>query len=115
MRAKLISFQSNDVSNWGTWQPEDPANVTHWFSVEIGDEDSAGSERFQVLVATRQAIRERPNKHEPFKGLCLEPFDPGAVERLLREHVSRICGERWHDIVEQLRKTMSWEYEGMAP
>ncbi|MGE5611819.1 MAG: Imm8 family immunity protein [Bacillota bacterium] len=97
--------------DWQTWVPDDPHNVSLDFVVHIGLEGEPGSEMFYTTVATRRAIKERPDKSTRFKGFMLDPFITAEVEPLLRQFVSSIKGELLDEIWTKLRERMGWEYD----
>ena len=58
MKAELKQFWSNDTNDWDDWQPADPTNEMHWFSVDVRANGEEGTEHFQVAIATRRAVAE---------------------------------------------------------
>ena len=111
MKAEVKLILSNDTTDEASWRASDPANHSHWFSVDIGPVGEDSCDIFQVCVATPLAIRDRRIKRPPFKGLVLDRFAMNSAKRLIRNHVASKSAPTWEGLVEQLRETMSWEYD----
>ena len=118
MRAELRAIDPNDHLGWDAFvaaeRPE-PWDDFGWFTLSIGPEGDPGTSYFQVLVSTPAAVSRAKGELGRFQGLIVDSFEPGVVETTLREYVSSLQGLTWQDLVEQLRRTMHWEYEGMGP
>jgi hypothetical protein len=116
MRAELRGIDPNDFFDWGAFvaaeRPE-PWDDFGWFTLSIGPEGDPGTELFQVLVATPAAVSRARGKSGRFRGIVVDSFEPEAVAAALHEHVSSVEGHSWRQMVEQLRRCMLWEYEGM--
>jgi hypothetical protein len=118
MRAQIKYISPNDYPDWEAFasseRPE-PWDDYGWFSLDIGDDESSGggTETFQVLVATPAAVRRAKANRGGFRGIIVDVFEPEAVEKALREHVSAITGRSWEEICDKLRRIMLWECEGM--
>jgi Immunity protein 8 len=117
MRAELHGIDPNDSLGWEafvTAELAEPWDHFAWFTLYIGPEGSPGADLFQVCVSTPSAVSRASGKRGKFRGLVVDSFEPEVIRQRLTELVSSTTGHTWEDIVEQLRLTMHWEYEGMG-
>ena len=77
----------------------------------VGLVGSPGADNFQVAVATPLGLRERRRK-DKFIGLVVERFEPEQVESAIRGFVTGCQAPTWAGVVELLRASMLWEYDG---
>ena len=115
MRAQILSLESNNHLDWESfarYQSPDPYDDFGWFRVTIGASDVDGGNDFQVCVATPRADG-RIKRSGSVPGILVDRFDADTVSKAVRERVESIEGS-WEQIVDQLRRFMRWEYEGMA-
>ncbi|WP_254507514.1 Imm8 family immunity protein [Anatilimnocola floriformis] len=119
MKAILHSIEPHTTR--GDWQSfVDNPSVDPWdahgsFTLRIGSEGSLGADLFDVNVSTSAAAGRARGKARYFRGILVEQFTAEVVERTLREYVEGLKGNDWQQILDQLRKVMHWEYEGMYP
>jgi hypothetical protein len=117
MRAELRHIDPNDYPGWDTFaaaEIPEPWDHSGWFMLEIGPEGDVGTEMFQVLVSTGAAVSRAKRGRRDFRVLIVDLFEPEIIAARLREHVAFITANSWDGLVEQLRRTMYWEYEGMG-
>ena len=117
MRAELQGIDPNDFLGWDEftqYEAADPYDDFAWFTLTIGVDGQDGGSNFQIVVATPKAVSRVRARQRSFSGIVIDRFDPEAVECAIREHVSSVSGQSWHQIIDQLRETMLWEYEGMG-
>jgi hypothetical protein len=93
----------------------DPWDDFGWFTLAIGPEGDPGSDWFQVLVTTPAAVSRAKGNAKAFQGIIVESFQPAVIIQTLQEYVASLKGLSWQELVDQLRQTMLWEYEGMGP
>jgi hypothetical protein len=86
-----------------------------WFTLSIGPEGDPGTDLFQVLVSTPAAASRARGDAKQFHGIIVESFEPTVIAQALREHVASVNGLSWQELVDQLRRKMHWESEGMGP
>src|SRR5262245_18708298 len=118
MRAELRAIEPNDYPGWDAFAVADrptPWDDFSWFTLWIAPEGDAGSDSFQVLIATPAAISRAKGNSGTFRGLIVESFEPSVIVQTLRDHIASVQARTWDDLVDQLRRTMLWEYEGMGP
>lgn len=116
MKAQLHDIAPNDHVNWASFAAHpsaDPWDDYGWFSLTIGPHDDPGTNYFQVLVATPAAAGRARGKDRFFRGILVETFEPAVIEQTLRTYVESLRACHWQELVDQLRKVMCWEYEGM--
>jgi Immunity protein 8 len=87
MEADLRAIEANDIPDWPNWSAVDASNELQWFTLTIGLPGDAGSDLFQVVVATPIGIRQRREKGK-FVGLVVDRFEPTVVETAIRDFVA---------------------------
>jgi hypothetical protein len=118
MRAELRAIEPNDYPGWDAFVAANrptPWDDFGWFTLSIAPEGDAGADYFQVLIATPAAVSRAKGKSGAFRGLVVNTFEPAVVAQTLRDQISSLQALTWQDLVDQLRRTMLWEYEGMGP
>lgn len=117
MRAQLRSIEPNDFycewERFAAAERVNPHDSYGWFTLSIGHEGGVGADLFQVLISTPAAASRARGPSRYFAGIIVESFEPNLILKTLRDYVSATSGESWQEIVDQLRLTMRWEYEGM--
>lgn len=116
MRAELRWLGTNDFSSWDEFAkatPAEPLECFGWFSCSIGADGAAGTEDFQLVVATPLGVPKAQQTRRKLRLLVVEEFTRESVEKMLHEHVSKITGHSWSEISNQLRKTMYSEHESL--
>ena len=120
MRAELRDILPNN--NRMDWQEFAAVTRSHprdghgWFILDIGAVGERGTEMFQAHVSTPAAAsRARSDGDRQFHGFVVDSFEPEVIVQSLTEFVNSVNGPDWKSIVEQLRRRMHWEYEGMSP
>ena len=116
MKAEVHHLESNDYTNWSDFEQHespDPYDDFGWFHVTIGASGVEGGNDFQVCVATPRAVG-RIKRAGSVPGILVDNFDADSVHRAIHDRVTSITGHSWDEFVDQLRKFMLWEYEGMA-
>ena len=114
LRAELREISPNDYFGWEAFASSDrpePWDDFGWFVLSIGVEGQEGSYLFQVLVATPAAVTRARKDDGHRRVLVVDSFAPDDLAAALKEHVSSITAPTWDGIVEQLQRTMYWEYE----
>jgi hypothetical protein len=115
LQAEVHSLESNDHCDWATFAKHkvpDPYDDYGWFQVTVGTAGIHGDNDFQVCVATPRAVsRLRQAGMEP--GILVDNFDAATVRKAIVDRVSSVSADTWEQIVDELRKFMHWEYEGM--
>lgn len=114
MRTELRWLETNDFPTWEEFaaaERPDGSDCSGWFSCGLGPEGERGEEIFQFVVATPGAVSRVQQERRRLRLLVVDEFTRPAIERMLREHISRIAGHSWSEISTQLRKTMYSEYE----
>jgi len=118
MRAELRAIEPNDYPGWDVFAAANrptPRDDFGWFTLYIAPEGDPGADNFQVLIATPAAISRAKGESRTFRGLVVEMFEPAVIAQTLRDQISSLQALTWEDLVDQLRRTMLWEYEGMGP
>ncbi len=102
-----------ELEDWRAGQREEA-----WLDVEVevGESGTAGATSFWTAVATPEAAALRGQRFER-RGLILvaQLRDPRDLHEGLQRVLDACAAENWDASLEQLRKRMHWEYEGMAP
>ncbi|HKA08386.1 MAG TPA: Imm8 family immunity protein [Gemmataceae bacterium] len=118
MRAELPAIEPNDYLGWGAFVATDrptPWDDFGWFTLSIAPVGDPGSDYFQVLISTPAAVSRAKAGSRTFRGLVVASFEPAVIAQTLRDHIASLQAHTWQDLVDQLRRTMLWEYEGMGP
>src|SRR5262245_40282220 len=118
MRAELRAIDPNDYAGWEAFVAADrpePWDAFGWFTLSIAPQGDPGTNYFYVLVATPAAVSRAKGDAGRFRGIIVESFEPEVIAQTLRDHVASLQGLTWQDLIDQLRRTMHWEYEGMGP
>lgn len=102
-----------DLDEFSRYESRDPYDDYAWFSLTIGVKGEQAGNNFEVLVATPKAVA-RLKQSGSIPGLIVNRFEPQVVLDAIRNHVASLKGHAWFQFVDQLRKTMHWEYEGMC-
>jgi hypothetical protein len=117
MKAELRCIEHNDFfPGWESFAAApstEPWDDYGWFTLTIGPEGDPGTNYFQVLVSTPAAAGRARDKDRYFRGILVDTFEPAVIEQTLRTYVESLHGVDWQDLVDQLRRVMLWEYEGM--
>ena len=106
MALRVLSYDFNDVTDVGTWAPEDPFNIDEWLNVTVGD-DSGGS-NYQVHLCTPVSIRHIRNKRHCF--MIDSWAGTSTLERELNAFVERIEAETTDNVIHTLARHWQWEY-----
>ena len=114
MRAEMRWLDTNDFSSWEEFDKAtraEPLEGFGWFSCGIGADGEASTENFQLVVATPLGVPKAQQERRRLRLLVVEEFTRESIEKMLREHVSKITGPSWLEISNQLREIMYSEYE----
>jgi hypothetical protein len=114
LRAELRHISPNAYPDWDAFassERREPWDDFGWFELNIGLEGREGTDLFQVLAATPAAVSRAKGDDKHRRILVVDSFEPADLARELREYVSSVTAHTWDEIVEQLRRTMYWEYE----
>lgn len=114
MRAELRRLETNDFSTWDEFasaERPDPFDCSGWFSCGIGPNAESGTENFQFVAATPDAVSRLQGDRPRLRLLVVAEFTRESIEHMLREHIFKITGHSWSEISSQIRKTMYSEYE----
>jgi hypothetical protein len=117
MRAELRAIDPNDYPGWDAFVAADrptPWDDFGWFTLSIAPEGNPGSDYFQVLIATPAAVSRARGTSGAFRGLIVNTFEPSVIAQTIRDQIAGLQAHTWQDLVDQLRRTMPWEYEGMG-
>ena len=114
LKPKILEIDCPDVPNVNTWQPSKPEDLFLGVEIKIGVAGEIGADDFQLLVASKQAIRKYKKIYdEKYFARCyiMEEFDWGKVVGYIEEKVSLCSGDNWKVIGSCLQKYFRWEYE----
>jgi hypothetical protein len=117
MRAEIgdiLPFNENmDWEEFASNPSSTPWDDQLTFDLTIGPVGTQVREIFAVTVATYIASCRLQGKGRPFKGIIVESFEPELIRKAIHDHVASLESNTWQGLVDQLRKTMEWEYDGM--
>lgn len=108
----IESTQYIDWEEFVRYQSPDPWDDYGGFTVTVGEVGDEAGSNFQVCVATPRAVG-RMKRLDERPGILVDHYDPETVERAIIEKVTALKGNDYQDVIDQLRKFMHWEYEGM--
>ncbi|MEK6234384.1 MAG: immunity 8 family protein, partial [Planctomycetales bacterium] len=77
----------------------------------VGLAGEQGTTSFQVLVTTSAAASRARAGLNHVRFLVVDSFEPDAVENTLRNRVESIKEHTWDKILEDLRRSMYYEYD----
>ena len=116
IQAEVQHICPNDFDGWSAfekYQSPDVYDDFSWFTLSIGAAGIEGTSNFQVCVSTARAV-SRVKLAGSTAGIIVDRFDAETVGTAIHERVNSIKAHAWHQIVDELRTFMLWEYEGMA-
>ena len=105
MGAKLRYIETNDVQSWASFvlRPvPDPWRACEYFTIGVGTDDQAGTELFQIWVATPSMKHRLVDQNGEFKGVLVDCFEAEGIRHALENYIGAIEGDSWEQIAEQL-------------
>lgn len=114
--AEVRCLESNNLADWSDferYQSPDVFDDYGWFHVTVGAAGIEGGNDFQVCVATPRAVG-RAKQTGSIPGIIVDQFDAASVRNAINDRIVSVRAHTWEQIVDELRKFMQWEYEGMA-
>ena len=116
IQAEVQHICPNDFDGWSAFEKYESPDLYDdfsWFTLTIGTTDIEGTNNFQVCISTARAV-SRAKLDGSIAGIIVDRFDAETVGDAIHERVNSIKAHTWSQIVDELRKFMLWEYEGMA-
>lgn len=113
LNAGIHGIECPDLSEFRTWVPNSPAEVFVPLMLYIGTDDSQGVDRFDIVIATSEAMQGK-SRQEFSRILIVREYRWSETEATLISWVERVMGVSWAQIADDLRKRFYWEYEGMG-
>lgn len=95
------------------WRPDNPKQVYIPLELSIGEIGKEGTDLFQLVVATPEAIQGRPERRRD-KLLVVQTYDWQEVRATLEQWVTECEKPSWEATVNCLRRRFEWEFDGMA-
>ena len=115
MRAQLKSIWSESIDvDLQSFLPENSDNFWLQLTMQIGPCESIGSDYFNLQVCTPKALSDLllVEKFSLGRGLFIvKNFDYQLIINSIDEFVSSIERESWEEILKELVKYFSWEYD----
>jgi hypothetical protein len=112
MRAEIKGIFCSDRRDFETWQPDRLQDIYLGLELSIGLTGGEAADLFQVVVATPQAVRGKPERRRA-RLLIVEQYNWPKIRATLQQWVRECEGQTWDEIVTCLRQRFDWEYEGM--
>ncbi len=112
---EIRDFDCMDHDPIDEYVPDRP-DVCYWLTVAIGAAGEEGADNFQILVATPKglkALKQAGHKLGPEPPIVVEPYDWSSVYSRLEARVAKCSTHTWTFVMERLRRSFRWEYEGM--
>ena len=115
LNAQLYYIAPNDRSmdDFMCYEPVDPWDDFEWFSIDVGTPGMGGQDCFQCLVTTTRARHRAIAGSKDSRCVVIDPYEPQTIIDTLTNKINSVEGLEWCNIVDELRKFMRWEYEGM--
>ena len=114
---KIKTLHSPDVDNLNGWLP-DADGFYVLLQMGIGPEDEAGSDIFEIILASPEGLRSRCTDESIVIAdralLVLKEFDWPRIQRHLHRVVSSCSGRDWIEVSARLQRFFCWEYEDYA-
>ncbi|MGO4402052.1 immunity 8 family protein [Achromobacter sp. PAB15] len=111
MRA-VIKGISNDIVDIETYFPGSVDNFSLSLRVRIGLDCTKGADDFELFVCTPKWLEETVWEARWGRGLLIvREYNFSTINGLIHDYVSRCEGDSWEDIVRQLGKVFSWEFD----
>ncbi len=111
----IKGFYSPDVEHLPNWVPSRDQDVFVNIELSIGTKDRDGTDIFQVVVATPEAIRKRIDKMGGLLSgrglLVVAHYDWKEIFRHCQNLVTHSGGDTWSQICEHLSRHFLWEFE----
>lgn len=106
INVKLKDVHSPDVPSVWQWAPSDAEEVSYFLEMEIGPEESIGSDLFFCTVkSTTDSGEVRGQLRLP------GPYNWRAVQAKLNHILKQCSAQSWPECVEKLCSFFFWEYE----
>lgn len=115
LRAELKTFDSADVPDLERFHPDYPDNFGFELTLTIGVAGTEGGNLFFSHVCTPKWMIENHQPEEIIIGgnyIIVFQYDYRALINRLKFYIGMCTGETWEDLVFQLTKLGTWEYEG---
>lgn len=111
---QIKTFHSPDVDNLDSWIPEGDGFYV-LLQLGIGPRDEAGSDNFEIVLASPEGLRSRRTGGTIVVGdrglLVLQAFEWREIQSHLRRIVSSCSGRDWVEVSTKLQRYFFWEYE----
>ena len=114
IRLEVRSFSSPDVEFY-SWEPATNSDVFFLVEMEIGEVDVDGTDLFNIVVATPEALRSREkeesNTIRDRATFIVSDYDWLDIQRALEAIVQKCESDSWVTSIQWLQRYFKWEYE----
>ena len=93
------------------WQPEDPSDVDVRVDVYIGPDENPSGMYFTAHITTSKILRTGMYKN--YLGPEIEEYSWAGAKNWIESYVAGCAAYSWEQVIDNLRKRLYWEYEGM--
>lgn len=108
----IIDYYSPDIEQVWKWQPDDPKKVYFLLEIEIGLQGKNGSDLFQLIIATPNALADIPFSSMFGRGiLIVKRYGWPEVQVAIEEILEKCQGDEWINVASKLNKYFIWEYD----
>ena len=114
MRATIKSYDSSDIEDLLSYQPEDASVFGFSLTFSIGIVGKEGADNFEILVATPEYLRDYYAERTPiFIRHCMivEDYHFPRILGLMTNYVNSLEEDSWEKLAEKLSRVARWEFE----
>ncbi|QHW01042.1 immunity 8 family protein [Spirosoma endbachense] len=118
MKPILVDFDSADVPDLFSYQPEDPEVFGFSLNLAVGIEGQKGADNFQLMVATPKYIQKMyPNQTSILLRhyLLVFRYDFNEILDVINGYIRSINEDIWEKVGEKVGRIAQWEFEDYKP
>lgn len=114
MKKVVLQDFISDVSDPGSYDPDNPNAFSIEVQFRVGVEGSAGGELFRLYVCSPDSLAILCQDGSPHSGrgrLIMNEYRKEAVHRFIERIIGYSQGETWEDVVSALMRYAYWAEE----
>jgi len=118
MRATIKSYDSDEIDDFRTYYPEDPAVFAFSLTLAIGPVGAAGADNFAIKVVTPEFLRLQYPGDKCYllrHYLLVKEYDWASISALLTKYVNSLEAETWEQLAQKISQVARWEFEDYRP
>lgn len=114
MRAEIKSYDSSDIEDFFTYQPEDPLVFAFSLNFTIGPVGQTGADNFEVIVVTPDFLRSQYSGSNCYflrHYLLVKEYNFSTILALMTTYVNSLDAASWEELVVKIGRVARWEFE----